>query len=504
MESRTLRTTTAWLVALASVLVPATVAVPAAGAATAADAVSPWTRPVAGRVVRPFVAPRSRYGAGHRGADLAAAPGTPVLAAGAGRVTFAGPVAGTLHVVVEHADGLKTSVSFLATVAVRGGQTVRAGEVLGTAGGSGPDHAVGVVHLALRVRGEYVDPMQLFAAVDLTKAVHLAPLRHRPPQRGLDPPAAEARDLARVSPPPAAHPGPRAGAAAQPVGPGDGRGRRHVLRRGRAWASTSGGRSSPPGPRWPSTRRSAPAIEDLRSMASRLAAYVRSRSECSDDTTPGAGRWGIGPPPVRGRWDRQPHRRRDRRHVRSRHARARLPRRRGRVVLLRADGRCVPRVATPTPISSARPPGCATSSARSPRANPGREVDLVAHSQGGVVVDAFLALVRRPGRSHHAATRQRRHALLAAPGRARGGGRVRHPELAQRPAPAGRRRRAGRRRDPTDGRTVHPSARPGVRPHAAAATRRDARPRRLHVDRRDRRRSSCRRPRPTSRARGRS
>src|SRR6478752_7018511 len=137
MESRTLRIVVACLVALL-VAVP-----PPSGAA--ADASTPWTRPVTGRVVRPFVAPRSRYGAGHRGADLAAPPETPVLAAGAGRVTFAGPVAGTLHVVVEHADGLKTSVSFLATVAVRRGQTVRAGDGLGTAGGAGPDHDVGVV-----------------------------------------------------------------------------------------------------------------------------------------------------------------------------------------------------------------------------------------------------------------------------------------------------------------------------------------------------------------------
>src|SRR3954464_6732547 len=170
MEPRTARTATACLVAL--VLCSAAVMVPARAAF--ADASSPWIRPVAGRVVRPFVAPKARYGAGHRGADLVAPPGTPVLAARAGRVAFAGPVAGTLHVVVEHAGGLKTSVSFLATVAVRVGQTVMPGAVLGTAGGTGPEHAVGVVHFGLRVQGEYVDPMRLFVELDLTKAVHLA------------------------------------------------------------------------------------------------------------------------------------------------------------------------------------------------------------------------------------------------------------------------------------------------------------------------------------------
>src|SRR3954451_23005589 len=110
MESRTFRT----LRLVVSCVIALAVGAPLPAAA--ADAATPWTRPVAGRVVRPFVAPRSRYGAGHRGADLAAAPGGPVLAAGAGRVTFAGPVASTLHVVVEHAGGLKTSVSFLAGI----------------------------------------------------------------------------------------------------------------------------------------------------------------------------------------------------------------------------------------------------------------------------------------------------------------------------------------------------------------------------------------------------
>src|SRR6476646_8049980 len=186
MESRTRRIAVACLVALV-------VAVPSASAAGASTS---WTRPVPGRVVRPFVAPRSRYGAGHRGADLAAAPGTPVDAAGAGRVAFAGAVAGTLHVVVDHGDGLETSVSFLATITVRTGQTVPRGAIVGTAGGTGPEHAVGVVHFALRVEGAYADPMQLFAPPDLTKVVHLAPLRHRPAQAGLDPPVREARDLA--------------------------------------------------------------------------------------------------------------------------------------------------------------------------------------------------------------------------------------------------------------------------------------------------------------------
>ena len=50
--------------------------------------------PLEGRVVRGFDAPPSPYAAGHRGVDLAARAGSAVRAAAAGRVYFAGVVAG--------------------------------------------------------------------------------------------------------------------------------------------------------------------------------------------------------------------------------------------------------------------------------------------------------------------------------------------------------------------------------------------------------------------------
>lgn len=149
--------------------------VPPAGAAASA-----WVRPVEGAVVRPFVAPAHRYGPGHRGVDLAAPPGTPVRAAGAGVVTFAGPVAGSLHVVVAHPRGLRTGYSFLASVSVVAGSPVAPGQELGRSGGGDPDsdHGVDVVHLSLRRGPTYLDPMILFAPVDLAAVVRLAP---RPP-----------------------------------------------------------------------------------------------------------------------------------------------------------------------------------------------------------------------------------------------------------------------------------------------------------------------------------
>ena len=55
-----------------------------------------WTAPLGGalHVTRAFDPPAGPFGAGHRGVDLAGAPGPPVLAAGDGVVVFAGMVAG--------------------------------------------------------------------------------------------------------------------------------------------------------------------------------------------------------------------------------------------------------------------------------------------------------------------------------------------------------------------------------------------------------------------------
>ncbi len=154
---------------------PAAVVVTTTGSSSAAGT-GLWLRPVPGRVVRPFRPPLTRYGAGHLGADLASPAGAPVRAAGGGTVVFSGLVAGTRHVVVRHAGGLRTSYSFLATTRVRVGGEVSRGDVLGTSGGRGEHHGGDVVHLGLRVGESYVDPMRLFTPPDLAAVVHLAPV----------------------------------------------------------------------------------------------------------------------------------------------------------------------------------------------------------------------------------------------------------------------------------------------------------------------------------------
>jgi murein DD-endopeptidase MepM/ murein hydrolase activator NlpD len=148
-------------------------------APTRASAGTVWIRPVDGPVVRGFEPPRTRYGRGHLGVDFAAAPGTPVRAAGPGIVVFAGRIGSTLHVVVLHVGDLRTSYDFLASIRVHRGTRVVGGDVLGTTGGRGEEHDGRVLHLGLRHGDEYLNPMTLFGAVDLSATVHLAPLRGR-------------------------------------------------------------------------------------------------------------------------------------------------------------------------------------------------------------------------------------------------------------------------------------------------------------------------------------
>lgn len=118
---------------------------------------SPPTR-VPVPVVDPFRPPDDPWGSGNRGVDYDTDPGAVVVASAPGEVVFAGDVAGELHVTVAHADGLRTSYSFLATVAVGAGQSVAGGEAVGTSAGR--------FHFGVRdASGAYLDPTALMAAV---------------------------------------------------------------------------------------------------------------------------------------------------------------------------------------------------------------------------------------------------------------------------------------------------------------------------------------------------
>jgi murein DD-endopeptidase MepM/ murein hydrolase activator NlpD len=95
----------------------------------------------------------------HAGIDLIAAQGTPVQAAGPGRVAFAGLAGGGWGklVVVLHGDGVRTLYAHLSKIDVRLGAPVETGTLLGLVGATG-DATGPHLHFEVRLRGAAVDP----------------------------------------------------------------------------------------------------------------------------------------------------------------------------------------------------------------------------------------------------------------------------------------------------------------------------------------------------------
>jgi hypothetical protein len=164
-----------WILALVSlVALSALGAVISCTGAAAASATTGWHAPLEGRlrVLRAFAPPpvSAPWLPGNRGVDLAAPVGASVLAAGAGTVSFAGPVAGRGVVVVNH--GVLRTTYEPVDASVRVGEPVDAGAVLGRLEQPGVRCAAApCLHWGL-LRGRlYLDPMSL-----LGTEVRLLPL----------------------------------------------------------------------------------------------------------------------------------------------------------------------------------------------------------------------------------------------------------------------------------------------------------------------------------------
>jgi murein DD-endopeptidase MepM/ murein hydrolase activator NlpD len=148
-----------------------------AAAPRSAQPVAPrWRWPVAPPhvITRPFSPPATAYGPGHRGVDIAADPGTQVLAPADGTVSFAGVVVDRPVVSIRHADGLVSSVEPVVPM-VSAGDRVVAGQVIGTVAAEPRHEPAGGVHLGARLDGEYVDPALLLAALQHAVLLPLDP-----------------------------------------------------------------------------------------------------------------------------------------------------------------------------------------------------------------------------------------------------------------------------------------------------------------------------------------
>lgn len=96
----------------------------------------------------------------HTGQDYAIASGTEVLSAASGTVTFSGwhTYGGGNRVVVDHGNGLSTSYNHMSSNAVKVGQKVERGDVVGFSGSTGASTGPHL-HFEVIVDDETVDPL---------------------------------------------------------------------------------------------------------------------------------------------------------------------------------------------------------------------------------------------------------------------------------------------------------------------------------------------------------
>jgi murein DD-endopeptidase MepM/ murein hydrolase activator NlpD len=165
-----------------ALLIPFTIASPARAVAPFRAAATPTTSgtlawPLRGPIVRGYEQPANPYASGHRGIDIGAPVGTPVKASADGVVHFAGKVAGSLFVSIDHDGGVQTTYSWVSEVDTRKGARVHRGDVIalsgtGHPGSTEPTH----LHFGVKLDGDYVDPMRYLGSVDVAQLIHLAPL----------------------------------------------------------------------------------------------------------------------------------------------------------------------------------------------------------------------------------------------------------------------------------------------------------------------------------------
>jgi len=113
--------------------------------------------PISGPVTSGF---GTRWGRLHAGIDIGAGTGTPIHAAKAGEVIFAGTMDGYGNcVIIDHGGGLSTLYAHQSRLGTRDGASVEQGEVIGYVGSTG--HSTGPhLHFETRVGGSPQNPMR--------------------------------------------------------------------------------------------------------------------------------------------------------------------------------------------------------------------------------------------------------------------------------------------------------------------------------------------------------
>ncbi len=119
--------------------------------------------PVNGKITSPFGMrnhPITHIRTVHKGVDIDADTGDPILAAGSGKVIYAGYNNGYgNHVIVDHGNGFKTIYGHSSKLLVKTGQSVKKGQriaLVGSTGRSTGPH----LHFEIRIAETAVDPIK--------------------------------------------------------------------------------------------------------------------------------------------------------------------------------------------------------------------------------------------------------------------------------------------------------------------------------------------------------
>ena len=115
-----------------------------------------WPLPAPHQITGPFVAPPTRYAAGHRGIDIAAPIGATITSPDSGIVHFVGIVVDRPVLSIEHADGVISSFEPVVSTLVVGRPVARGDPIGVLLAGHGTEPSL---HLGVRVHGEYVSPL---------------------------------------------------------------------------------------------------------------------------------------------------------------------------------------------------------------------------------------------------------------------------------------------------------------------------------------------------------
>ena len=128
-------------------------------------------------IVRPFLRPATKYGAGHRGVDLAGTSGQEVLAVEAGTVTHVGSIAGRGTVTVLHSSGIRSTYEPVDPAVTTGSSVARGAPLGGLEEGGSHCAPATCLHLGA-LRGEvYLDPMVFLVGGRRVRLLPLSSIR---------------------------------------------------------------------------------------------------------------------------------------------------------------------------------------------------------------------------------------------------------------------------------------------------------------------------------------